>query len=153
MFGKPPKKAIVKMNYREPGFGGSSTTLPLSDGKLFQHLQASYERHGELTISLVSADELFLTTSRTIEYQDMDQRAEEVADLVRNYIQGKAIPMKAYAIFARGELKGVFHEKSHAGFKSQKLARDGYTPEEIQISPINIGSFVDFEEATPEEEE
>lgn len=145
MFNKSDKKISVKMNYEESGHGGSSTTIPLNDGKLIDYLKHSLESHGELTITRIADDELHLTTSRTIEFRDMESRVDDIGDLIRNYVKSRAIKMEAYAVFAKGKLKGVFGQEVNSRLKRQNLMHKGYVETDIEIKPIQIESFKDLD--------
>ncbi len=144
MFIKSDKKATVKMSCEGEGGGESSTSIPLKDGKLLDYLKNEYDLHGELTITRIEDNEIQLTTSRTIEYQELESRVDEIGDLIRNYIRSRAIEMDAYAVFAKGALKGVFGQGYNSRFKRRHLIREGFKEEEIEIKPIKIESFNDI---------
>ena len=144
MFMKSDKRATVKMNYQEEGSGGSSTSIPLKDGKLLDYLKSQLNHHGELTITHISDNEIHLTTSRTVEYQETESRVNEIGDLISKYIKSRAIEMDAYAVFAKSELRGVFGQKYNAGFKRSYLIREGFKEGEVEIKPIKIESFKDI---------
>jgi hypothetical protein len=145
MFQKSGRKVSVKMNYKEEGFGGSSTSIPLSEGKLLDYLKGSLNSRGELTITHITDDEIYLTTSRSIEYQEVESKVDEIGDLIRNYVKSKAIKMEAYAVFAKGELKGVFGQEVNSRLKKSNLISKGYSEKEIEIKPVQIESFKDLE--------
>ncbi|GAA0347868.1 hypothetical protein GCM10008931_43950 [Oceanobacillus oncorhynchi subsp. oncorhynchi] len=132
------------MRYEGESGGGSSTSIPLKDGKLLDYLKNEFDRHGELTISNITDNTIQLTTSRTVEHHELEGRIGEIGDLIRNYVKSRAIEMDAYAIFAKGELKGVFGQGYNSRFKKSRLIREGFKEEEIEIKPINIESFNDI---------
>lgn len=144
MFKKNDKRATVKMIYEEEGYGYSSTSVPLKDGELLDYLQNELTNFGELTITRISDNEIHLTTSSTLEYQETENKVNEISDLIHNYIKSRALEMDAYAVFAKSELKGVFGQKYNAGFKRNNLVRQGFKEEEIEIKPIKIESFEDI---------
>jgi len=144
MFGKPDKKAIIKMNYEHGGSGGSSTSIPLKDGELLDYLKRKLDFHKELVITNIIENEIYLTTSRTVEYQEIESRADEIGDLVRNYVKSKAIEMDAYAVLAKGELKGIFGREVNSRLKRVNLINRGFKEEEIEIKLIKIESFEDL---------
>lgn len=145
MFKKPDRKAVVKMHHKEEGGGGSSTTIPLKDGQLLDYLKNELDRHSELVITYISDSEIQLTTSRTLEIQEYENKVDEINELIHDYIKSKAIEMNAFAVFARGELKGVFGKSHNSGFKRSRLLRSGFKEEEIEIKPIRIEDFKDME--------
>jgi len=64
MFGKNDKKAVVKFEHESEGYSGSSTTIPLKDGSLLEHLNDLIERHGALVIKrITSFNELHISIS------------------------------------------------------------------------------------------
>lgn len=144
MFGKSNRKVTIKMNYNEEGFSGSSTSVPLTDGKLLNYLKNNLDSKGELTITHITDTEMHLTTSRTVEHLEMEGRVNEIGDLIRNYIKSRAIEMDAYAVFVKGELKGVFGKEVSSRMKKSNLISKGFREEEIEIKPIKIDSFKDL---------
>lgn len=145
MFLKSDRKVTVKLDYKEEGHGGHAESMPLKDGELFKHLKSTSKIHGELAITHITDDTIHLTTSRSVEYLDAEERANEIGRLVKDYIKSRAIEMDAYAVFAKGELKGVFGKGYNAAFKKERLIIDGFEKEEIEIKPIRIESFKDID--------
>lgn len=140
---KKNEKSIIKMRYQHDGIGGSSTSIPLTDGKLFDYLEVEYRRHGGLYIERIIDNEIHLTTSKTKDYDDTEDKIDEIKDIIKDYVKERAIEMDAYAVFAKGELKGVFGKYYNAGFKESRLLRNGYSKEDIEIKEIKIESFED----------
>lgn len=138
MFKKADKKVEIKFNYQHEGSSGSMTSFPLKDGKLLDYLRYMMSQHDQLVITGISDDEMYMTTSRTLEYRNLEHRVDEISDLVRNYIKSKAIKMDAYAIFVKGELEGVYSKGSSADFKKRKLIRSGINDIDIELKPITI---------------
>ena len=67
-----------------------------------------------------------------------------VKDSIQQYVKNQSIKMSAYAVFAKGELKGVFGKEVNSRLKKSTLLRKGFQEDEIEIKPIQIGSFEDF---------
>lgn len=144
MFKRTPK-TIVKMSYGNEGMSGSSTSFPLTDGKLFQYIEGEYKQHGALTLTYVGDNEIILTTPSTKSYEKTEDKLEGIKDMIRSYVREQAIELTAYAVFAKGELKGVFGQEVNSRFKKSFLEREGYNEKDIEIKQIKVESFEDFE--------
>lgn len=144
MFKRVPK-TIVEMRYQYEGREGSSTSFPLSDGELFKYLEREYKQHGRLYIEYIRENEIHLTTSRTKDYDKTEEKLNDISDLIKDYIKEQAIEMTGYAVFAKGDLKGVFGREVNSRFKKSALIRDGFADDEIEIKEIQIGSFEDIQ--------
>lgn len=146
MFGKSSKKATIDFYHRGDGYSGSSTSFPLNEGQLLDYLKGNLDVHGKLVIEHISSEnEIRLTTSGTLEHAGREGRIEEMSDVIRSYIKGRAIPMEAHAVFAEGVLKGVFGNESHAHLKRKNLISKGFAEKSIEIKPIEVDSFKDCE--------
>lgn len=146
MFSKQNKKAIVKFSFSSEGFSGSGTSVALNDSKLLGYLKNKLDRHGELVIRHISNDnEIHLTSSRTVDYNNTESRIDELNDVIRDYIQNKAISMEAHAVLVEGELKGVFGDDTKARLKRQSLIKKGISSEKIEIKTIEVNNFQDIE--------
>lgn len=142
MFRKTERKAIVHFKYEDEGLSGEMTTVPLKDGSLLDYLKNAFHRHGTLVIKGINAlNEMELTTSRTVEHTNTENRIEEIAEFIRDYVKNRAVEMDAHAVLADGELKGVFGLKSHAELKKQALVRQGCNIDAVQVLPIKINRF------------
>ncbi|PLS18901.1 hypothetical protein CVD28_00430 [Bacillus sp. M6-12] len=145
MFNKQ-KKVTVKFSHESEGFSGTSTSIPLNEGKLVEYLKDSLDRHGQVVIRHISDDnEMVVTTSRTMEYRDKEGRIEELNEVIRSYINSQAISMESHAVFVNGVLKGVFGNEAHARLKKSNLISKGASEESVSIKPLQINSFQDFE--------
>jgi hypothetical protein len=146
VLGKSNKKATIRFSHESDSFSGSSTSVPLNEGKLLDYLKNKVDHHGELVIRNVSEDyEIQMTTTRTLEHRKAENRIDEINDLIRNYIKGQAIPMEAHAVFADGVLKGIFGNETHARLKEKNLISKGISKEKIKVKAIMVDSFEDFE--------
>lgn len=146
---KRNKKIVVEMHFQEEGYGGSSTSIPLNENNLIGYLSSLQKDYGEIVITRVKevddAYEMHVTTSKTLEYEDMDDRIDDIESMIKNYIKSKAIRMNAYAVLAKGSLKGVFGQEVNSRLKKDRLIRDGYNEQDIEIKPIVIESFKDID--------
>lgn len=140
MFNKT-KKTQVNFTYRLEGHSGSSSTVPLKDGELFEHLKGLRGMYGKLVVEFLSDDTIHVTNTESVKHERVEERLDEVAEMIRHYAKGQAIEMEAYAVFAKGELKGVFGQEVQSRLKKKSLYREGFTEEDIEIKPIQVGSF------------
>lgn len=145
MFGKSDKKATVKFHHQQEGFAGTFMTVPLNEGKLLELLKDKLNIHGKLVIERIADDnEIHMTTTRTISYENTESRIDEISDVIRNYIKSCAISAEAHAVFADGLLKGVFGDETHARLKRNSLISKGFEEEKVEIKPIEVNSFKDI---------
>lgn len=140
MFSKA-KKTQVNFTYGLEGLSGSSRTLPLKDGELFEHLSELRKRHGKLIVEFTNDDTIHITSADSLKHERFEERIEDMTDMIRQYVKGQAIAMEAYAVFAKGELKGVFGQEVQSRLKKSSLYRDGFIDEDIEIKVIQVGSF------------
>jgi hypothetical protein len=146
MFTKNNKKAVVKFNHESEGFSGNTTSFPLKDGQLLEHLKDTLERHGELVIQYITSEnEIHVTNSRSKAHTNVEERISEINELIREFAKGRAYDMDAHAVFVDGKLKGVFGNESHAELKRKNLISKGHAEESVLVKPIQINSFEDFE--------
>lgn len=137
------KKIVVKTEFKSDGFYGSAT-YPLKEGKLIQYLEKLHKKYHNLVIESVSEDEIKITSIDTKNHLKREEKLDEITSMIREYIRERTIDITAYAVFADGTLKGVFSTEPLAELKKRRLNHDGYTDEQIEIKPIEIGSFKDF---------
>lgn len=146
MFKKTNNKAIVNFRDSAEGFSISSTTIPLSDKKLIEHLRETYQRYGSLVIEYISKDgEIQIATERSVKYENQEDRIAEIGDVIRDYINNRAIPMEAHAVFVDDKLKGIFGKESLAELKRKNLISKGTAAERVSVKPIEVNSFRDFD--------
>ncbi len=64
---------------------------------------------------------------------------------IKNYINDNALATgtEVAAVFAEGELKGLYAQEVMSRFKTMYLERDGYKPEEIEIKTLKIDKLQD----------
>ena len=140
MFNKS-KKTKVDFTYGVEGISGSSKTVPLKDGELYEHLNELRKRYGTLVIEFTDENTIHVTSSDSVKHERVEDRLGDVTEMIRQYVKGQAIEMEAHAVFAKGELKGVFGQEVHSRLKKSSLYREGYKEEDIEIKPIQVGSF------------
>ena len=121
----------------------SSTSIPLNDGQLHDYLKSQYNRHGKLVIEFVHDERIILTTTDTLTQEALENKADEIKELVFNYVKERAINMDAYAVLHKGKLKGVFGKEVNSRLKQTRLERKGCNKEDIEIRKIKIESFED----------
>lgn len=142
--GRTPKATVYFRDSNE-GFSSSSTSVPLKEKNLIEYLRSEYKRHGPLVIEYMSeSGEMHITTNRSVKYEKEKDRIGEIAELVRNYVRNRTIPMEAHAVFVEGELKGVFGRESYAELKKTNLISKGVSPESVTVKPVQVNSFEDF---------
>lgn len=144
MFLSKGKKIVVKTNFESDGSGYRSTTFPLNEGKLIEYLKDLHARHRNLVIESITEDEIEITSLDTKQYWRREGKLDEITSMIRDYIKERTIDITAFAVFADGTLKGIFPTEPLAELKKKGLKRDGYSDEQINIEPIEIGSFKDF---------
>lgn len=140
MFNKS-KRTKVEFTYGIEGISGSSRTVPLKDGELFEHLKSLKERHGRLVIEFTDEETLHVTSADSVKHERVEDRIGDIKEMIHQYVKGQAINMEAHAVFAKGKLKGVFGQEVQSRFKKSSLYREGFTQEDIEIKPIQVGSF------------
>lgn len=138
------KKVAVKFTYSLDGISGSSKSVPLKDGELYEHLKELSERHGKLVIEFTDDDTLYVTSANSVKHNRVEERLEDVSEMLRQYVRGQAVSMEAYAVFEKDALKGVFGNESHAELKARSLKKND-NDEDIHVKPIEVGSFNNFE--------
>lgn len=145
MFKRNKKEITINYRYEHEGSGGSSKGIVFNDvEQLSKYLERQLEVDGELVITHLIDNEIELTTSRSVEYEHLTDRSNEIGELVKDYIRERAVEMDAYAVFAKGDLKGVFGQRYNAGFKKTFLMREGYGEEDIVTKAIKTDSFEDI---------
>ena len=83
---KEKKKAVVHYHHEEVGFSERSTTIPLQEGKLLNHLRHLIERDGRLVIESISEDnEITLTTTKTIAFDKTEQKFNNLKRVIEEY--------------------------------------------------------------------
>lgn len=146
MFKSAKKKATVHFRHETEGFGTSSETLPLNDGQLVEYLRSLTKRYGNIVIEHVFQDgDIHVTTPESLRHNDVNERLNEIQEVLLDYVKGRAVSMEGYAVFSDGKLKGVFGKESHAELKRKNLINSGHEEKLVVIKPIEVGSFQDFE--------
>ncbi|WP_121616589.1 hypothetical protein [Virgibacillus halodenitrificans] len=146
MFKKTTIKATVSFRDSEEGFATSSTTIPLNDKKLIEYLRETYTRYGSLVIEYISEDgEVHLSTERSVKYENQEDRIAEIGEVIRDYVNNRAIPMEAHTVLVDGKLKGVFGKESLAELKRKNLISKGTSSDSVIVKPIQVNSFQDLE--------
>jgi len=140
------KKAKVQFRHNTEGFGTSSETAPLNETDLVDYLRQLTKRYGKVVIEHVDQDgEIHATTPESLHHENMNERIDDIQNVILDYIKGRAVSMEGYAVFSDGILKGVFGKESHAELKRKNLISKGHLAESIAVKPIEVGSFQDFE--------
>lgn len=135
---KRTKWTEVNFKYEYEGSAGSSQATFKNIGDFASYLEHYIQRHGNLIVSKSSEDVIEITTAKSAELGYLESRINDVSELIRNYIKERAVEMDAYAVFAKGELKGVFGQWSNSQFKKASLLRKGYGNKKTPLYTITI---------------
>lgn len=144
MFRKKDKADIsVIVNVEEDDLFSKSVSNITNYKDLYSQLIFFHNKLGPFVIEKITSNELLITTVPSLQNDEQDEKVkgvkrlmEDMADNIDNYIKGKAIKMKAHAVFSDGELTQVYKDIVMARFEKRRLEREGN--ESVEIREIDI---------------
>lgn len=140
LFKKQTQIKKVVFTEEDESFGHKEVLKNISPSELFEYLKTlSLKSNKEIVIDYITEDNVVhLTNIKSLQYEDKEEKIEKITDLIKDYIAGNSIQMKAYSVTIDGQLEEVFTEHLKAKACKSRLMRKGINENTIKISEIYI---------------
>lgn len=143
MFKKRAKIEVYEKISNE-GIESTSTRSGLSVEDFFELLEKRIEDYsrdsskGKLVIDNISENRVTITDTKSIEFEEEEDKIEELEDLLRDFIRERAVRMKAYGLFNKEKLEGVYTKEILAISNKRRMERAGVDSADLRIEEIEV---------------